>query len=280
LEKYYEKGNLRKGNYMRSFLKNYKKNIVTVFLVVTVVAIGTSQATTISLGTAADFAVLGSSAVTNAEPATRINGDVGSSPTESVSGLDASNMVTGHLYLAGDSPTLKSIAHDDASAAYIAARDATGFVPGPANLGGATLAPGVYKYTSTAAWAVGSGDLTLDATLGGLFDPSAQWIFQVGTGMTTPADVNVLLIHGASANNVFWQIGTDFTLGARNNFAGNILSGAGITLGGGTLNGRALAGTLVSIDTATTINAPIPEPTTLCLLGFGVLSVIRRKKLA
>jgi hypothetical protein len=254
------------------------KQLMTIFLAVVVVAIGTSQAAPpISLGTAADFAVLGSSGVTNAESGTHITGDVGSWPLEEVTGLEAL-MVTGHLYLAGDATPVKAQAHDDASVAYTAAFNTPGGVPGPANLGGAILAPGVYKYLTTAGWEIGTGDLTLDATLDGPFDPDAQWIFQIGTGMTTPADVSVLLIHGASANNVFWQIGTDFTLGARNAFTGNILSGAGITLGGGTLDGRALAGTLVSIPTATTINAPIPEPATLCLLGFGALSLIRRKK--
>jgi hypothetical protein len=263
------------GNYMENFLNNYKKKIATAFMVVAVVAIGTSQATPISLNTAANFAALGSSGVTNAEPGTLITGDVGSWPTEAVTGFPP-GIVIGNLYLAGDSPALKEQAHNDASAAYTAAFNATGGVPGPGNLGGSTLTPGVYTYGAIAPWAVGTGPLTLDGTG---YDPSAQWIFQIGTGLTTPADAIVLLIN-ASANNVFWQIGTDCTLGARNTFAGNILAGAGITLGGGTLNGRALAGTLVSIDTATIINAPttIPEPATLCLLGLGALSLLRGKK--
>jgi hypothetical protein len=60
---------------------------------------------------------------------------------------------------------------------------------------------------------------------------------------------------------VFWQIGSSATLGAANNFAGNILAQTSITLGGGTLDGRALAiDGLVSITTAETVNVPVSEP--------------------
>jgi hypothetical protein len=83
------------------------------------------------------------------------------------------------------------------------------------------------------------------------------------------------LINGASSDHVFWQLGSSATLGATNIFAGNILAQASITLGGGILNGRALAlDGLVSISTAETVNvAPIPEPGTFLLLGFGLVSL-------
>jgi hypothetical protein len=240
---------------MKSFLKNYKKNIVTAFLVVAVVAIGTSQATPISLGTAADFAVLGGSGVTNAVAGTVINGDVGSSPTKSISGLLPAD-VNGILYAAAGPVVIQ--AKLDLVNAYNAAAGATGGVPGPAELGGATLLPGVYTYTTAASWTFGAGNLTLDAN----GDSSAQWIFQIGTTLVTPANANVLLIRGASANNVFWQIGSSLTLGANNTFAGNILAYTSITLAGGTLNGRALAsGGAVSISGAVeTINVPNHVP--------------------
>ena len=79
------------------------------------------------------------------------------------------------------------------------------------------------------------------------------------------------LINGASPDQVFWQLGSSATLGATNTFAGNILAQASITLGGGTLNGRALAlDGAVTIATAQTVN--VPEPGTFLLLGFGLVS--------
>jgi hypothetical protein len=261
---------------MKNSIVSKPKLLFICLLVLTLLPIS-AYAVPVSLGTAANFAVLGGSGVTNAQSGTWITGDVGSSPTESVSGITA-GMVTGNLYLAGDASAVKAQAHADASAAYTAAHDATGGAAGPADLGGVTLTPGVYTYgVGAATWTYGAGDLTLNA----LGNPSAQWIFQIGTTLITPADARVLLINGASANNVFWQVGTSATLGGTNTFAGNILADQSITLGGGTLNGRALAiNALVSIPTATTINVPttIPEPATLCLLGLGGLAMMRKRR--
>jgi hypothetical protein len=130
------------------------------------------------------------------------------------------------------------------------------------------LAPGVYTYASTAPWT--AGILTLDG--GG--NPNAEWIFQVGSALTTPAGAAVSLTNGASADHVFWELGSSATLGATNDFAGNILAQASITLGGGTLNGRALAlDGLVSITSAETVNVPVPEPSTLLLLGSALVTL-------
>jgi hypothetical protein len=232
-----------------------------------------AQAVLVPMGTAANFAVLGGSGVTNTG-SSFITGDVGSSPTSTITGLTPV-MVNGILYLAADSAT--TLAHTDLITAYTAAANALGGAPGPGDLGGALLTPGIYTYAAIAPWTAGT--LTLD----GQFDPSAQWIFQIGSALTTPASAAVSLINGASANNVFWQIGSTLTLGATNAFAGNILANTSINLGGGSLDGRALAvNGLVSISVAENINVPIvatiPEPATLCLLGFGALSLIRRKK--
>ena len=101
------------------------------------------------------------------------------------------------------------------------------------NIGGQTLAPGLYKSTSTLA--ISSGDLTLAGPA------DAVWIFQMASTLTTTAGRQVILSGGAQANNIFWQVGTSATLGTNSAFQGNILADQSITLAtGASLNGRAL----------------------------------------
>ncbi len=71
-----------------------------------------------------------------------------------------------------------------------------------------------------------TGALTLDA--GG--DSDAVWVFQIGSTFTTASDASVLLVNGARACNVFWQIGSSATPGTRTSFVGSILALASITL--------------------------------------------------
>ncbi|MEO7953534.1 MAG: ice-binding family protein, partial [Polaromonas sp.] len=99
------------------------------------------------------------------------------------------------------------------------------------NIGGRTLAPGLYKSTSTLE--ISSGDLTLSG--------NGVWIFQVASTLTTTPGRQIILAGGAQASNVFWQVGTSATLGTNSSFQGNILADQSITLNtGATLNGRAL----------------------------------------
>jgi hypothetical protein len=101
------------------------------------------------------------------------------------------------------------------------------------DLGGTTLPAGVY---CTAIDIGVTGVLTLDG--GG--DPDAVFVFQAGTALTTAGDV--VLINGAQAKNVYWQVGSSATLGTASQWQGNILALTSITLvDTATLNGRALA---------------------------------------
>ena len=248
---------------MRNFLRNYKKNIATAFLVVTVVAIGTSQATIISLGTASDFAVLGGSTVTNTGSSV-ITGDLGVSPGTAITGFPP-GIVNGTIH-AGDASA--ALAQTDLTTAYntLAGMTLTQDLTGQ-DLGGLTLTAGIYFFSSSA-------QLTGDLTLSGPGD----FVFQIGSTLTTATNSSVLAIGGADAGNVYWQVGSSATLGTDTAFKGSILALTSITLDTGATieSGRALA-----CNGAVTLDGNIitvPEPATIAILGFGALSLIRRKK--
>jgi len=118
-----------------------------------------------------------------------------------------------------------------------------------------TLPPGVYK--SASSLSIMAGNLTLDG--GG--NPQSVFIFQMGSTLTTTlngaASGNVIPINGASACNIYWQVGSSATLGGAS-FYGNVLALASVSFPtGGTFAGRALASTAaVSIGGATLITNP------------------------
>ena len=114
------------------------------------------------------------------------------------------------------------------------------------NLGGLTLLPGVYKFSSSAQL---TGALVLDANN----DPNAQFVFQIGSTLTTAAGASVVVINNVATQPciVFWQVGSSATLGAGNEFQGHIMALASITVGAGTaiVSGSALASTgAVTLD--------------------------------
>jgi hypothetical protein len=206
-----------------------------------------SQAAVV-LGSAASFAVLAYSTITNSGNTT-IVGDLGLSPGSSVTGAPT---VTGVEHV-DDPVAVKAIA--DLATAYA---DAAGRTLCPrivaGDLGGQTLTPGLYA--SSSSLAISSGDLTLDAE----GDGDAVFIFQIATSLTTAAADKVILVHGAKAANIYWQVGTAPSFAATSAFKGTILAHDAISLGAGaTLDeGRALSLTAaVNLDGNT-----IVKPTT------------------
>jgi len=136
--------------------------------------------------------------------------------------------------------------------AYNNAAAAAGGATLPADIGGLTLAPGVYKTTSAQPSLGITGNLTLSGPASGV------WIFQIVSTLTTAAgNSHVIMSGGATSHNVFWQVGSSATLGTNTIFAGTILAQASVTATtGAVLNGRALARTgAVTLD-SNPVNVP------------------------
>jgi hypothetical protein len=196
-----------------------------------------------SLGSAAIFTVLGGSTVTNTGVSTTIVGDLGVSPGTALTGIPAGEPTDGVEH-AGD--PVAAQAQADLTTAYDALKALPcDVVMTGKDLGGLTLAPGVYCYASSAAQL--SGALTLDAQ----GDASAVFVFQIGSTLTTTTSSTITMINGGQPCHVYWQLGSSGTIGKGNAFAGNILSFASITLmTGANVSGRALARTgAVTMDT-------------------------------
>lgn len=229
----------------------------------------------IMLGTAGDFAVLAGSMVTNAGPSVIDGGDVGVSPGAAIIGFPLGIVAPPFTMHLGDAVALQ--AQNDLTTAYNAAalmaptQDLTG-----QNLGGLTLLPGVYFFLSVA-------QLTGTLTLNNLGDPNAQFVFQIGSTLTTASNSSVVTINGGSepGSHVFWQVGSSATLGPGTEFEGHILALASITLNTSAtiLDGSALARNgAVTLNTNSITNSvdSVPEPAsmTVFLIGGALLVLI------
>jgi hypothetical protein len=196
------------------------------------------------------FGILAGSTVTNTStvPApTNVSGDVGVWAGSAIVGFPP-GMLTGMLH-AGDAVAMT--AQGQLTTAY---NNAAGKPVGthlPPDIGGQTLAPGVYTTVAQPTLGI-TGNLTLDG--GG--DPNAVFIFQISSTLTTAAG-QVILINGAQPKNVYWAVGSSATLGTGTTMAGNIMAQASITLNAGvTLNGRALARIGAVTLISDTVNVP------------------------
>jgi ice-binding like protein len=200
-----------------------------------------------SLGTAATYGILAGSTVTCVTGGT-IKADVGVSPGSTLTGFPPCT-ITGTTHLAD---AAAATAQNDLTTAYNAlAGLACGTTVTPADLGGRTLAPGVYCAATSLAV---TGTVTLD----GQGNANALFVFQMGSTLTTGTTANVALINGAQAKNVYWQVGSSATLGTGTTFRGTIAALTSITLNdNATMLGRALARNgAVSLGTNNTITLP------------------------
>ncbi|MGD0014460.1 MAG: ice-binding family protein [Bryobacteraceae bacterium] len=221
----------------------------------------------VPLGTAGNFVVLAGSGISNTGNSV-LTGDLGLSPGSAVSGFPPGIVIgTQHVDDAGAVQ-----AKADLVVAYNNAAGRTGATILPGDIGGQTYGPGVYHTN-------GGDSLGITGTLH--LSGAGVYIFQIGSTLDTAAGNSVVSLEsGATAANVFWQVGSSATLGTNTTFNGTILALTSITATtGASVSGRLLArnGAVTLDDNALTLSAgggpfppPVPAPSSVILVAIGL----------
>lgn len=182
-----------------------------------------------SLRSAQSYGILAGTAVSCVGPVGSVGADVGISPGSAITGFPTCT-VSGTKYIA---VALAATAQVDLTTAYNGLAGLACGTTISADLGGTTLAPGVYCSASSVGL---TGPVTLDAK----GNSSAVFVIQSGSALTVAG--SVVLANGAQAKNVYWQVGSSASLGSGSSMKGNILALQSITFAdNATLIGRALA---------------------------------------
>jgi hypothetical protein len=203
------------------------------------------RAEPVLLGAASSFGAIAATTLTSTGD-TLITGNCGTCPGTSITGFPPGHC-TGITSAGG------TLACNAEAACLTAYNNAKGLTPTKAltssNLGGITLPPGVYTFPSSGVSL--SGTLTLN----GATNPDGQWIFQIISTFTVAAAAKVVLINGAQACNVYFQVGSSASIGAAAELQGNILTYTSIAVSSGASNDGtwcALNGAITLIDDALT----------------------------
>jgi hypothetical protein len=255
---------------MKSLSKN---SVVATTIVAALLALGLFGAmvafaagpATVNLGGAGNFVILSKAGITDV-PSSVINGNIGTSPINGAAigvtcaemkgkgkiyQVDAAYVGSGDTTCAVTNATLLGTAVGDMETAYTTANGLTAGVTelGAGEIGGLTLAPGVYKWSTPVT-------ISTNVTLKG--GKNDVWVFQIAgtldiaSGGSVPTGIKVILKGGAQAKNIFWVVAGATTLGTYSTFNGTILGATNIALQtGAVLTGRALAQTAVTLDTNT-----------------------------
>ncbi|MEI6423020.1 MAG: ice-binding family protein, partial [Lentisphaerota bacterium] len=238
----------------------------------------------VDLGSTGNFAILAYAAVTSTGSGL-VNGDLGATPIAGSAIVLADTAVNGTIYTtdatgpAGSvtAPVLLTAAKSDMTIAF---NDAAGRTPIPVgpflnpgaagDIGGLTMGPGLYKFTSTAG-------ISTNVTLTG--SANDVWIFQIATALDVSNGVQVILAGGARAENIFWQVGSAATIGTGAIFKGTILAGTAVTVGTtsvvegrlfGATEGVTFNGTSVNLPAGASSNATITSHTyAISTIGGG-----------
>ena len=212
----------------------------------------------VDLGTASDYAILAESGITNVPPSV-IQGDMGVSPiaVTAITGFalvpdangqfSTSLQVDGKVYAASHmAPTPAKLggAVADMLQAFGAAAarppDVTEMELG--DIGGATLVPGVYRWSSGVS-------ITTSVTLEG--NATDVFVFQIAQTLELSGASQVILTGGVVPRNVFWQVSGLVDIGAASHLEGIVLGKTSIAMhAGASTNGRLLAQTAVNLETA------------------------------
>lgn len=217
----------------------------------------------VNFGTANDFVILAETGISS-ETSSMITGNIGVSPAaatyitgfslilDSTGIFSTSSQIVGQVYASDyTSPTPSNLttAISDMQTAYLdaAGRTANYTELYSGDLSGKTLTTGVYKF--------GTGVLiNTDLTLDG--DANDVWIFQIDGSLTQAAGISVILIGGALAQNIIWQVADTVSIGTGAHFEGTILAMTNISFGtNSSINGCLYAQTAVTLD-ATTVTKP------------------------
>lgn len=188
----------------------------------------------LSLATASTYGVIANTAVTTATPS-NITGSAGANIGVGVGGAPTGTLSTSGVVTVGGAALTALVS---ASSALADVRSGTSTLT---ELGSRTLVAGAYTGGELAV----NGTLTLD----GAGSADSVFIFRAASTLTTGVSSSVVLINGAQACNVYWQVGSAATLGTSSTMAGHVIAQALISTGASSV----VNGQLISVTGAVTL---------------------------